>query len=126
MYWVPKGRRFVGALDTATSVATPPPRVLDFYNRHGDHTETIHAPVTPPGDDDCHENPMSTQTAPAGIELGRLRGELGNASLSIEDLKRRIASLESEVTTLREEMDVIKRFAWLIRAVRWRMRALRS
>jgi hypothetical protein len=121
-----RSARFVGALDTATSVANPPPRVLDFYNRHSNHTETIDAPGMPPGDDDRDENAMSAQTAAAGIELGRLQGELENACLNVEDLKRRFVSLESEVTTLREEMDVIKRFAWLIRAVRWRMRALRS
>jgi hypothetical protein len=106
-----RSARFVAALDTATSVATPPPHILDFYSRHSNNAEGVGPPEKPRKADGCAED---------------LPAALGDASPSIEGLKHRIASLESEVKTLREEMDVIKRFSWLIRGVRRRMRALRS
>jgi hypothetical protein len=116
--------RFVAALDTATSVAPPPPQVLDFYDRHSSHPEAVGSPRAAHQAADCDRGAISAQTMATGIEAAPRQADFSDAYPGIQDLKGRVAALESEVTTLREEMDVIKRFAWLIRAVRRQTRAL--
>jgi hypothetical protein len=113
-----RSARFVGALDTATSVAPSPTHILDFYSRHSNRPEAIDSPGPPQAAADCDQGTISAETIATGIEATPLQAELRDAQLGVQALNSRIASLKSEVTTLREEMDMIKRFAWLIRAVR--------